>query len=403
MGELCSKPKKLVSTPAQPALLTRMITGNTNFAFLLYSELRKETNKNVFFSPSEISIILSMIYSCAKDNTAAEIKQTSQLTDLEDREIPYAAKQLNVFLKTEKEGSAIFNTSHRLFVTKDRKLTKNIVKETQRFFESPPQLVDFASGIEMSRKEVNNVVDSDTMGRVKNLLQEENNPITQETSVLATSAFYFKGKWQKEFDRDLTEVAKFKTDQGMEVDVDMMYNLLETGYAINNELDCQIIDLPFLKGDLSMFVILPNKDDGLADLESKINSKNLEGLIQETHTRKEHMLLKLPKFSLQNQFSLNKALTSLGMNEAFKAAEANLSKINGTNKLFLSEVQHKTILEVDEKGKPFVAPGEGQMGECSPTERLRIVQITVDHPFLFFIQDNRTYSIHVMGRVVNPS
>ena len=54
----------------------------------------------------------------------------------------------------------------------------------------------------------------------------------------------------------------------------------------------------------------------------------------------------MPKFKMEQSFSLNSALAKLGMVDMFDANKANFSEFTDSEPLYVSEVVHKAFLEV---------------------------------------------------------
>ncbi len=59
--------------------------------------------------------------------------------------------------------------------------------------------------------------------------------------------------------------------------------------------------------------------------------------------------LKLPRFNLDFSASVAEYLRAMGMDIAFHSPQADFSRM-GSREFFISDVLHKTRLEVDEKG-----------------------------------------------------
>ena len=107
----------------------------------------------------------------------------------------------------------------------------------------------------------------------------------------------------------------------------------------------------------------------------------------------------LPKFKMTSEFQMNNVLTSMGIPSAFDARRADFSGMNGKKDLYISAVIHKAFVDVKEEGTEAAAATGIVMRASGMPDR---IVFRADHPFVFFIRDNRTDSILFMGRVVNP-
>lgn len=210
------------------------------------------------------------------------------------------------------------------------------------------------------------------------------------------NAIYFKGNWTYEFDKDLTTDDIFTKTDGSTVAVQMMKQEGEFDYFENQEF--QAINLPYGDGDFSMMLILPTQENDLNAVMNQINESNWQdwqnSLIPENGT------IQLPTFSMELKFSLKEILKMMGMSVAFEPLNADFSKINSDKDLFISDVLHKTFVEVNEEGTEAAAVtsviiGVTSIGGGGFTMR-------IDRPFLFFIHENRSQTILFMGKVLNP-
>ena len=82
---------------------------------------------------------------------------------------------------------------------------------------------------------------------------------------------------------------------------------------------------------------------------------------------------------------------------------ADFSGIDGTRELFIGDVVHQAIIEVDEEGTEAAAATAIGMraGSAMPTAPPR--SFIADRPFAFFLQDARTGVVLFMGRVADPT
>ena len=72
--------------------------------------------------------------------------------------------------------------------------------------------------------------------------------------------------------------------------------------------------------------------------------------------REREVKVSLPKLSLTGDYSLSGMLQALGMKKAFLSGEADFNGMDGGREaLFLSEVVHKSFVEVSEEGTEAAA------------------------------------------------
>lgn len=110
--------------------------------------------------------------------------------------------------------------------------------------------------------------------------------------------------------------------------------------------------------------------------------------------------LRVPPFEFLSDFQLSSRLRDMGMPAGFSPEEADLSGIDGMQRLFMGEVLHKGFVSVDESGTEAAAAIAVviEAESVPPTP----IEMTIDRPFGFLIRDVETGTILFGGRVVNP-
>ena len=155
-----------------------------------------------------------------------------------------------------------------------------------------------------------------------------------------------------------------------------------------------------------MLILLPDEVDGLASLEAKVTP---ELLVTEARPKQEEVILQLPKFKLEPPlFRLGQTLRSMGMKSAFDVprGSANFDRLaprKPDDYLFISEVFHRTFLELDEKGTEAAAATAVVMARATAMiEKAKPIEVRVDRPFLFAIQHRPSGACLFLGRVTDP-
>ena len=109
----------------------------------------------------------------------------------------------------------------------------------------------------------------------------------------------------------------------------------------------------------------------------------------------------LPKFKVEAEFELSKALAAMGMPVAF-TNKADFSGITKDEPLALSAVLHKTYVDVNEKGTEAAAATAAVMKATSEPAESEPVVFRADHPFMFLIRDDEG-TVLFIGRLVKPA
>jgi serpin B len=154
-------------------------------------------------------------------------------------------------------------------------------------------------------------------------------------------------------------------------------------------------------------VILPDAVNGLAAVEAGLTAETLASFAKPGTA---DVRLKLPKFKLEPPLlRAGDALRALGMQTAFNRPEgsANFDRMaprRPDDYLFISEVFHKTFLALDEHGTEAAAATAVVMMRATSivVDPPEPIDVTVDRPFLFAIQQRSTGACLFLGRVVDP-
>ncbi len=376
------------------ANMKTVVPGNTAFAVDLYGKL-KGTEGNLFFSPYSISTALAMTYGGARENTAKQMAQTLHFSLAAEKLHPAFSSMEARLNAVQKKGNVKLSVANSLWPQKDYPFLKEYLDLTKKYYGVTITPVDFVTAAEPARLQINTWVEDKTQKKIKDLIQK--GVLDAMTRLVLVNAIYFKGNWARQFRKDNTQDAPFNVSPGKTVQVPLMTQEENFGYAETEDL--QILELLYAGNDLSMVVLLPKKADGLADVEKALTAENLAKRIQGLHQR--NTLVFLPKFKMTSQFELSATLKSLGMTDAFDAA-ADFSGMDGKKGwLFISDVIHKAFVDVNEEGTEAAAATAvimraTAMPSAPPTFR-------ADHPFIFLIRDNQTGSILFLGRVMDPS
>jgi serpin B len=210
------------------------------------------------------------------------------------------------------------------------------------------------------------------------------------------NAIYFKGDWVTKFDPKQTTKQPFHVASDKDVKCRLMTR--KGTYAYAETPDLQVLELPYAGDDLSMIVLLPRKTDGIGMLEGELIAAKLEEWAKAM--REREVMVSLPKFKLTCQFSLKETLVAMGMTDAFSDTKADFSGMDGTRFLFISAVEHKAFVDVNEEGTEAAA---ATAVEVMRGIAERPLVFRADHPFIFLIWDKHNGSILFLGRVVNPT
>src|SRR6218665_432093 len=252
-------------------------------------------------------------------------------------------------------------------------------------------------------KAINEWVEDNTNQKIKDIVSPMS--VDASTVLVLINAIYLKSAWKNQFKEFNTQEADFLFSKDETIKVQLMFQKLKGAcYCYSSDLSCQVLKLPYKSGALSMFILLPNKSSSsLEDLEKKLTADHLFN-VDSGFRQHPDVNLWLPKFKMEENLELKEILSDLGMKSIFKSGSADLSGIDGSKHLYASAVVHKAFVDVNEEGTEAAAATAMVMElECCRTvEQEDPVEFRADHPFLFFIREERTKAILFLGRAVAP-
>ena len=368
----------------------KIVAANTRFGFKLFSEILKEQQEeNIFISPSSIAMALGMVYNGASGSTQKTMAQALELKGLTLQEVNNSYAQLKNLLRNP-DVKVKLNIANSVWADKNAKFNPDFLQRNQNFYQAKITNLNFKDPA--APQTINGWVKENTQGKIDRIIEK----INPDEVLFLLNAIYFKGTWSEEFDPSQTEDSAFNLTSGEQKMHPMMS---QSGKYKYYETDgFKSVSLPYGEdGRISFYVFLPKENSSLQTFYQNLNAQNWEKWMTQFQKRKGS--IRLPRFKTEYDITLNKALSTLGMGEAF-TSRANFSGM-GDN-FAISEVKHKTFVEVNEEGTEAAATTSvGIMATSASTETP--FKMIVNRPFFYAIRDNKTGSLLFMGSIVEPS
>lgn len=388
-------PVKGTPAPSKEAVLSLAQSSNA-FGVDLYKRLSQAPG-NLVFSPASITTILTMAWGGAEGETAAQMRTVLHLEGA-GGDVLAAQGEL---ARSLQDRSYLFHIANQLFVEKSYPLKPAFVETTKAAFGAPIEALDLKAAPEQARTHINQWVEEKTEHRIKDLIPPGS--LNQDSRMVLANAIYFLGHWDSPFITSGTKPAPFHLTTTETKDVPTMHNW--HNFLVARRDGVTALALPYRGRAVSMLLLVPDRIDGLADVESSLDAKKIAALVGAMDV--ENVDLSFPKFEIHplSSILLSGHLKALGMRLPFDSTQADLSGIakppRPEDRLFLAEVFHQAFVRVDEKGTEAAAATVG--GVRGAGMELEKKRIQVDRPFLFFIRDNASGLILFMGRVNDPS
>jgi serpin B len=364
-----------------------VVSSDNSFGLKLFSRINGvEQSKNVFISPFSVSMAIGMALNGADGATLDSMKQVLERSNLTLQEINDSYKNISSIL-THLDSKVVFQIANSIWYKNDLEVLPTFLNDCRTYFDAEAASLDFDSPSAVET--INNWVNSKTSGKIPTIL----NQISPEEVMFLINAIYFKGTWSYQFDPSKTIDTTFTPSLGNTVPCKMMKQKARYAYHATDQL--QIIDLPYGDRLFSMTIILPQEGMNIDQFAAELTQQQWDAMVHSLDSAEVE--LSMPKFKLEYEKTLNDELIAMGMGIAF-GDFANFSRIAQAS-LFITNVKHKTFVEVNEEGTEAAAVTSVGVGITSVPS---IPSMHIDHPFIFAIREHKSGTILFIGKIVNP-
>lgn len=354
-----------------------VISANVNgLGFAIFKEITSKGNSQSFvLSPLSAASTLAMTTNGASGLALQELEQiigSSQNTNDFFRKYIKASPH-------GKDNSVILN--NLIAVDKKYPLNDSFVNLLQDSYRAVVNNYDFSDSKTVS--EINDWMKECTGGRISKVIDK----IDEQQAAYLINTLRFKSKWADPFSEDITEEWRFVKDNGDTIMLPMMYQEMSAEMMENDEYQALAkgMDLKHFK----MLFVLPKKQT-LSAFSSMINQKMFYEILDSLQLIDEDIRISIPRFSVSSEYNCSELFKRM-MPNAF-GSKPNLSRMS-QEPFRINHVIQKTRIDVMESGVEATSAttmGYGSLG-MSPS-------FCADHPFLYFIYDDISRTILLMGQ-----
>ncbi|GJN04540.1 hypothetical protein PR202_ga22098 [Eleusine coracana subsp. coracana] len=399
--------------------------------------------ENVVFSPVSVHAALSLVAAGARGVTLAQLLAFLGAPSAEElAEFGSLVSHSVLVDRISSDGPRVL-FGGGIWVDDSRgELTDAFCQVAVKSYKSKARTVSFSKEPEKAVKMINEWVKKATDNLIDTIITRDD--ITALTDLVLANAVYFKGEWQDPFRSSCTYQSTFHRLDGSLVTADFMSARGTRHVACMDGF--KVLKLPYMPGEdemeagrrkrrrsggasvdsspedntqYSMFIFLPdnnNQEDGMKNMVDVVTAapSSLYNILAETKER--YVKLILPKFKIAFSWGhLGDALNQLGLTLPFSPETADLSGVceeeervddndgSGSRRpVFVGQLAHQAVVEVNELGTEAAAVTSCVLYGCCrpPPDR---VEFVADHPFSFFIVEERSGVIVFAGHVLDPT
>lgn len=366
------------------------VASQTAFGFhLLRDIVDRKPGQNVFISPLSVFLALHMTENGAGGATQTAMRKTLALPDREAAVLNASSSALQTLL--DSRDAAALTIANALWADRHFTLAPDFVKLCEASFGAHAASLDFADP--KAAAEINAWVKTKTNGKIGDLVTAD---AVKKAALILTNAVYFAGKWQSEFSESSTADQAFHKTGGGTKNVKMMHqSLIRGAYRSGGNFEGAM--LFYKASSIFFYALLPQAGHTPKQVLASLDPSKLTAGPAEFD-----LDLKLPRFTMDFSASLVEYLKKMGMDVAFHYPQANFQPM-GSRDFFISDVIHKTRLEVDENGTVAAAATAVMMAAGSAMPKQRPVKALVfDRPFVVVIGDSQTGAVLFAGVIEEP-
>uniref|UniRef100_A0A6P4FT55 Alaserpin-like n=1 Tax=Drosophila rhopaloa TaxID=1041015 RepID=A0A6P4FT55_DRORH len=360
------------------------------FSGKLFQKIAKSNPGNVVISPFSVHALLGMILAASVGETRRELKHVGEFGPSQF----HVARNFRRLLKFKDHLQGVeLTTAMRVYYNQRLGgINPRFEEFAKIYYTAGTEPVDMDNGGVTATK-INAWVANSTRNKIQNLISPGS--ITSNLGAILVNAVYFKGRWEHDFSTKNTHPDEFRHTDGRTSEVVMMYSNDVYGLADLPELDATALELAYKDSETSMLILLPNRHDGLADLEQKLALPEFDLNRIAPRLRRQKVEVNLPKFRIEFEQDLIKPLKELGLRQMFSPRPQVINLLN--QPVRVDQIKQKAYIDVGEGGTEAAAASYVRMAFLSLTFNPTFY---ANRPFVFAIRTPS--SVLFVGHVEDP-
>lgn len=360
-----------------------IIENNNAFALNLFSQMKGFDSKVV--SPMSVSYLMGMLANGADGQTRQEIMKAIGCEKL-------SLKDLNEFYQmmiaraNHFDKATTINIADYIALNRQYQLKDGFASTMKNYYQAGIESLDFSKASTLKR--INRWCSDHTDGMIPKIIEQ----VDADAVSYIMNAIYFNGTWTDKFDTRQTKLENF---QGYTRDIKKTQMMHRNGkYQYMDNADFAAVNLPYGNGSYSMTVILPNRGKSIDEVMAGLDAKKVSEL---GRSMDECVVdLKLPRFTISQETSLNDIISKLGAPTMFTSG-ADFSNFASGN-LSISKMLQKAKFEVSEEGTKASAVTMAMVAMTALRPEPRKVEFHANRPFIYMITEHSTGAILFMGQ-----
>lgn len=362
--------------------------ADTSLCLLQHSsQERIASGSNVLISPESIITAVTMAMNGAAGDTLEEMQKalTGPLS------LAYFNQMLSEYnnrLASAKDTK--FHIANSIWVRDDaERLTVNeeFMEKNREYYHSESYLEPFDQS---TVQKINAWVNTNTDGMIPEIID-----FLSENEVMhLINALCFEGQWEVPY--EAPHEGETFTNAAGETENAGMLEAKESQYIQGDQVTGFV--KPYKGGEYAFMALLPDEDIALADYVKTLTGDTFLRLYHDREYKT--VLTRVPEFAYDDCLDLIPALSAMGISKAF-TTDADFSQMatTSTGALYISQVLHKTHIELDQYGTKAAAVTDIGMNDCTAVIEPNYPKVYLDRPFVYAIVETDSGLPVFMGAV----
>lgn len=380
--EAVSKPDLTIAKEIRDVSSNEEDTFRQGYLDLSFEILKKNleydgADANVTVSPASVMLALDMTAAGARGDTLAQMMNLYGGLDDPQGQLSYASKLLG---RLNSARGVRLHAADSIWVNK-ASMTDGLLQDYVDFVKDNFDAeIDSLVFDDTAKARINGWVSDKTDKMIPSILDE----LDASDAMVLINAIAFDGKWAESYKDSQVKDGTFRSASG-EVENAKMLTSLEDHYLENDKAS------GFVKyyegGQYAFVVMLPkDKDQNAGDFVSGLTGESFDEFLT-SDSEDYKVRAQLPEFSYDWGRSIKDQLMAMGMTDPF-SGNAQFSGIDGKDDLFISNVIHKTHIDVNRNGTSAAAATAVEMTKgMEAADNREIKEVICDRPFAYAIVD----------------
>ncbi|MFW6223173.1 MAG: serpin family protein [Bacteroidota bacterium] len=362
------------------------------FAFDLLEEISTEqSDENIFFSPVSIYSALGLVYAGAHGATRNEVEKALHLEKTGDNIHDELSLFFNELNQAGNNNSSI-NITNTLIIQDGFDILPSFKNLAQDKYNAQILSTDFIGAPDIALDDINESIANHSKQVFPEILKK--NDINKLTRFVIGNTINFEASWEDKFNPQYTSKDVFYGVGNRQDSIEYMHQTNAYNYYEDNKT--QIVELPYINNH-SMLIVLPKPDNNTDNSKHYLDYSMYDTLLNKINNQR--VKLYMPKMLLKTEYNLENYLKKLGIKLVFKSTSG-FSRIFKENLMPpIERIKHASYIKLDENKTEATSSTIMSLLVSSYSDSSQPKLMKVNHPFYFFIKDDKTNNILFLGHI----